>query len=991
MRAHPGEAEPRGGRQVLAYLIFFCLCESGYGQIEYSIAEEMKRGSVVGNIAKDLGLNVKDLSNRKLRIVSAAGNQYFTLNAETGNMQVKGRIDREEMCGDLPICSIGFDTVVENPLNVFHVEILIRDINDNAPSFLKNSVALEIVETTLPGARISLGNARDPDIGVNALQGYKLSNNQHFVLEERESSDGFKHAELVLQNALDREKQSHYRLVLTASDGGDPIRSSTVDININVIDANDNFPVFSQEVYRASISEGAANNSVVLQVKATDLDEGSNIQITYSFSSISDNAQNTFSLDADTGEIKVKNLLDFEKKNAYKMVVEGKDGGGLVAHCRVLIEVTDENDNAPELTFTSVTSLVHEDAAPGTVVALINVHDEDSGNNGDVACHVEVSLPFKLISTSGQFYKLITASNLDRETVTEYNITVVATDKGSTPLSAKRILRVQISDVNDNPPVFDKPVYQVFVKENNPPGASIYRVHAYDLDLDQNSLITYSIIVQKEEGLLSSHIYINSQTGVIYAQRSYDYEQLREFNFQVKGQDSGSPSLSSNTTVRVFILDQNDNPPEILYPAPAPDSSVLFEMVPPSSDQGYLITKVVAVDADSGHNAWLSYHLIQVPETSFFKIGLHTGEIRTSRILMEKDVPKQKLVILVKDSGQPCLSATVTLTMVLAENLQEVLPELSSEPIDTETESDLKVYLAVALALISFLCRCSQTLCESLLEHPVIPFPSHSREQQNLDTVALSQSSVSRRIHTKLHFPRIVKVDLDFFHIWRKAGYFLLQTEASSLACRNGTCRVSSAGRQLVRTGKESLGRYNIQLPKKLREAPPLEILRNITKDLGLSTLHLTDRKPRFVSTAGHPYFITNTETGILQVSGRIEREEMREEVSTCLMAFEAGVENPLNVLRVDTLIQDINDSSPSFMNKSFHLQIAETMLPGARTSVGNARYADIGTNSLHCYAVSPKEHFDLEVRESSDGYRYSELVLSSMLDREKRSNHHLV
>ncbi|XP_069510250.1 protocadherin gamma-B5-like isoform X12 [Ambystoma mexicanum] len=703
MGAFPAGAVLRARRQVLLSLLCCCLCAAVSAQIQYSVPEEMKRGSIVGNLAKDLGINTKHLSDRKLRVVSAAGNQYFTLNADTGTLHVRDRIDREELCGEAPSCALKFQAVIENPLNVFHVEVFIQDINDNTPSFSKSSVYLEIVETTLPGARISLGNARDPDIGINALQRYTLSPNPHFVLKENVRSDGYKTAELVLESALDREKESHHHLILTASDGGDPVRSSTVDINIKVLDVNDNFPVFTQETYRAAISEGAANNSLVLQVRATDSDEGSNARVTYSFSSIADKAVNTFSLDAESGDIKVNGPLDFEKANSYKMTLEAKDGGGLVSHCRVIIEVIDENDNAPEITFTSITSQIPEDSPPGTVIALINVHDQDSGDNGEVVCHIQMHLPFQLISSSENYYKLVTAGTLDRETVPAYNITVTATDKGSAPLSTSSAIWLPLSDINDNPPAFEKTAYEVYVTENNAPGTPIYRSIASDLDLNQNAFITYSLHGRRGEVPLSSYISINSQTGVIYAQRSYDYEQLREFEFQVKAQDSGSPPLSSNVTVKVFIVDQNDNPPEILYPALGPDGSVLFEMVPPSSDPGYLITKVVAVDADSGHNAWLSYHLLHASESPLFKIGLHSGEIRTSRAFLEKDLLKQKVVILVKDNGQPPLSATVTLNMVFAENMQEALPELSNQSHDSEDQSNVKVYLVVALALISFL------------------------------------------------------------------------------------------------------------------------------------------------------------------------------------------------------------------------------------------------------------------------------------------------
>uniref|UniRef100_A0A8C5MEA9 Cadherin domain-containing protein n=1 Tax=Leptobrachium leishanense TaxID=445787 RepID=A0A8C5MEA9_9ANUR len=695
------QKEKRIRWQVISIFMFSWLCHSVSAQLHYSIPEEMRKDSVIENIAKDLGLEIKQLSFRKFRIVSRVSEKYFTVNVDNGNLYIKDRIDRETLCGTESPCILTFDAVAENPLNVLPVTIEILDVNDNSPNFFHDILSLEILETTTPGTHFILQNAEDPDIGNNSVQTYKLSDNQHFTLSEKTSTDGSTFLELVLEKPLDRETQNIHELILTAIDGGKPIKSGSVLINIAIADVNDNFPIFTQKVYKVSVSENTPINSTLLHVTATDQDEGSNAQITYSFRKTSGNAlyDHTFSIDANNGEIRTRGKLDFEALRNYEIPIQAKDGGGLVAHSKVLVEILDENDNAPEISITSLTSPILEDSLPGTLIALIEVHDRDSGDNGEIDCKIIDKLPFQLVSSSSKYFKIITTYSMDREKEPFYSITILANDRGSPSLSTIKSIRLDISDVNDNPPVFQKSTYVAYVPENNLPGASIYSIQASDIDSGDNAKVTYSISTTSSEEIpISSYLSMNIETGVLYAQRSFDYEQYKEFQIQVIAKDYGSPPLSNNASLIIHIMDQNDNAPRILFPSPENDGTVFFEIVPFGSERGSLITKVVAVDADSGHNAWLSYNFIHGSEPSPFSISQHTGEIRTAYVFEQKDVLKYKAVVLVKDNGIPSLSATVTLSFIVAE-----IPKLSI-PLNVEdSPSNLHMYLVIALALISFL------------------------------------------------------------------------------------------------------------------------------------------------------------------------------------------------------------------------------------------------------------------------------------------------
>ncbi|XP_052422482.1 protocadherin-10 [Carassius gibelio] len=674
-------------------------------QIRYTIPEELEHGAFVGNIAEDLGLDTGKLSIRRFRIVSGAKRQYLEVNLENGVLFVNERIDREELCEQNPYCSFHLQVVIENPLELYRVEAEILDVNDNSPVFPWSEFNLDISESAAPGSRFPLESAQDLDVGDNSLRSYLLSVNEHFVLDVQTRSDGSKFAELILESPLDREQQKTHLMVLTAVDGGSPERSGTAQINITVLDANDNAPVFDQNFYKVRLAENAPRGTVVIKLNATDLDEGPNGEITYSFSGHAPmRVRELFSVDPRTGEIKVKGLIDYEKARMHEIYVQAKDKGpsAVAVHCKVMVNIIDANDNLPEVILTSVSTPVQEDAPPGTVIAVISVMDKDSGENGNVDCEIPHHVPFQLHSSFKNYYTLVTCDFLDRESISEYNITLTARDMGSPPLFTRKTILVQVSDINDNAPRFKQPSYTVYLTENNAPGASICTITAQDADADQNSYLSYSILENDIHGMpVSTYVSINSDNGNIYALRSFDHEQLRNFQIVVQAEDAGFPPLRANVTVNVFVLDQNDNPPVVVSPL-AENNTAAVVVVPRYADAGYLVAKITAMDADAGQNSRLFYEVLQATDLSLFSVALYTGEIRTIRRLMDNDPRRQRLVVLVKDNGQPPLSATASIMLSVVDSVPESLPDFGDLSLSPQYRSNLTLYLIVSLGAVSF-------------------------------------------------------------------------------------------------------------------------------------------------------------------------------------------------------------------------------------------------------------------------------------------------
>ncbi|XP_038126686.1 protocadherin-17 isoform X2 [Cyprinodon tularosa] len=677
--------------------------------LNYSVPEEQGPGTVIGNIAKDARLGLEQIGQggqgkkANFRVLENSAPHLIDVDPQSGLLYTKQRIDRETLCKRNPKCQLSME-VFANDKEICMIKIDIQDINDNSPVFPSDQIDIDISENAVPGTRFPLTSAHDPDAGENGLKTYQITRDDYnlFSLEVKSRGDGTKFPELVIQRPLDREERSHHTLILSATDGGEYPRSGTMQINVKVIDSNDNSPVFDQSSYVVEIPENSPPGKVLIDLNATDPDEGNNGQIVYSFSGYApERIRELFSIDSRTGVIKIQGEIDYEESSVIEIDIQAKDLGPnpIPGHCKVTVKVLDRNDNWPSIGFVSVRQgAISEAAPPGTVIALVRVTDKDSGRNGQLQCRVLGNVPFKLEENYDNFYTVVTDRPLDREVQDEYNVTIVAKDNGIPPLNSTKSFTVKILDENDNIPRFTKSVYLLQIPENNIPGEYLGSVLAHDPDLGQNGTVYYSIINSNiSGGDVNTYVNVNAANGAIYAVRSFNYEQIKYFDFKVLAKDAGSPHLESNATVRISVLDVNDNIPVIVLPLLQNDTAEIH--VPRNVGVGYIVTTVKALDNDYGESGRLTYEISDGNEEHLFDIDPVTGEVRTAHPFWDDVNPIVELIIRVSDHGKPTLTAAARL-IVKASNghASDGLPHIKDNQ-----NWDISLPLIVTLSIISIM------------------------------------------------------------------------------------------------------------------------------------------------------------------------------------------------------------------------------------------------------------------------------------------------
>ncbi|XP_077339276.1 protocadherin-17 isoform X5 [Lithobates pipiens] len=680
------------------FYFFYWASVQALKTLNYSISEEGGSRNAIGNI-NDAQLEPPERGKRpNFRVLENSSPHLLDVDSNSGLLYTKQRIDREALCKNILKCVLSLE-VFANEKEICMIKVEILDINDNSPKFASDQIDIDISENASPGTRFPLTTAQDPDLGSNGLRTYKIRGDSGlFSLDIKSRGDGTKVPELVIQRALDREEQSHHTLILTAFDGGNPPRSANLQINIKVIDANDNSPIFESKSYTVEIAENSPLGKMIIDLNATDPDEGSNADIFYSFSGYaSEQVWDFFSIDSQTGVIQVKGNIDYEEIQMLEIDVQAEDQGPnpIPVHCKVTVLVTDINDNYPSISFVSVRQgAISEASAPGTVIALVRVTDKDSGKNGQFQCWVLGNVPFKLEDNYDNFYTVVTSRPLDREIQDEYNVTIIARDNGNPSLDSTNSFTVRILDENDNPPSFSKSMYALQVSANNIPGEYLGSVLAQDPDLGQNGTVSYSIFSSYIDGVsISTYVSINPRNGAIYALRTFYYELTKYFEFKVIAKDLGTPHLESNATVRVSVLDVNNNAPVIILPNLQNDTAEIY--VPRNVGMGYVISTVRAMDIDFGESGRVTYEIIQESKENLFEIDTVTGEIRLINPHWEDIAPVVELIIKVTDNGKPSLS---TVAKLIIKANSDCLGCYDDDNVIGE-QRDWDIYLPVLVAL----------------------------------------------------------------------------------------------------------------------------------------------------------------------------------------------------------------------------------------------------------------------------------------------------
>ncbi|KAL3880302.1 hypothetical protein ACJMK2_032550 [Sinanodonta woodiana] len=653
-------------------------------QVSFELEEELPSGTLVGNVSSaskfldDVRASYpEDYDAIRYSFLTQSSIQaMFSLNDKTGILFTSVIIDRESLpaCRVPSDCKFVFDVAAQSAraqssfFEIITVIIIIMDINDNAPTFPKETIRIMIPEASANGSSFLIDSAVDRDTRVeNSINNYEIiSPGNIFRLDVEKKLDGSFTVKIVVNAELDRETKDFYQVTVIARDGGKPPRTGTLKVNITITDMNDNPPVFEKDSYDISILEDVPIGMSILQVKATDKDIGLNGEITYQFSPHQmelTTIKEKFAINEKTGVVSVIGELIYVEGKTYKLIVEALDKGERpllsLNQAVINIVVNDTGNNPPIVTINLVSSAgghvvnVSELATINQFVAHVQVEDTDMGENGEVTCEVSNS-KFGLQSLSGKGYKVVVHDSLDRETAEMYTVVVTCRDHGNPVLSSSASFLVRVTDENDNSPVFSQSTYLEEIDEENLIGEIIGRVYATDKDSGQNGLVQYYVAEE-----FKSMFQINPQTGILTANARFDREVTSNITFKVLAIDQGTPSqLTGMATVVLTLNDINDNPPRF--------TKELFEFrIMENNLPDTLVGQLTVKDIDNGQNAQFTVDLANKSSLFFPFTVFRDGKIKCNTALDREVKSEYFFTVVSTDQGTPSLSSFTNIHVIV--------------------------------------------------------------------------------------------------------------------------------------------------------------------------------------------------------------------------------------------------------------------------------------------------------------------------------------
>ena len=857
-------------------------------------------------------------------IVSGNLNDTFFINTTTGELFLNNLIDREEQSYyNLTIEAVDNGLISLTGFSTLLINVL--DINDHTPTFDKNSYTADVFENQLIGVDILQINATDRDYKENGTVLYSIISGNDMGLFEIESETGL----ITVAEDIDFEIVKYQILIVEASDSShiDTRLSNTVNITISILDRNDNAPLFSQESYVATVFEDGQPGDVIISINASDIDSGSNAEISYSLFYNGDiDAETSFIINSTFGSVSLSSTpsLDRELKRNFTLYVNATDNGSppMKSSVELIVIIEDTNDNAPVFTSLFFEGSVVENLPPGQSIVTIEATDADIGTNGIIQYSINplvlnlsqcqshcingfslCSIFFNSEDNRGSFNQLLNESfeidistglllssvSLDRELVQTYVLLVTATDNGIPPLSASTCVFINITDTNDEIPVFNDTLYQVTVPENAASNYLVTTIQAYDRDEGENKVLTYSLT----DG--SGYFTIHPNYGEIRALTSFDRENQDTYNITVLARDGGSPMNTGTTTVVVTITDENDVPPTF-------DLSHYTTSIPENALVNSLVTTVTAFDADIGINSKVIYKLISVLPQPHFTINSTTGDIFNYQMLDREAIEIYNLIIMAEDNGINPLNSTALLTI----NVTDIN---DNPPLFTQDIYNMSIFenLILESALVVVEANDIDIGTNADIYYNIVSI-NPSLEGFTVNTTN-GELYLNRELDAELTSTLTIVVQAD-------------NGEASPYQYTNTTIFV-----QVLDVNDNApqfeFSEYVVPISELASNGSHVIQLNATDSDITVANTVLT-----YSIISDNTSFAINETTGLIFVDGLLDSEDMPVHLLEVLV-IDSGVPSLNTTVTVTVILQNANDNRPVFQHFNYSFTIVENQPDG--------------------------------------------------------------